>query len=73
MDIRQGGPSGPVVASGNGSGAGWSGIDDIVVQAGPVAYYVSIDWYFAEEALEDQTIFSSVRVTTAGAVVRRSY
>lgn len=71
--IRRDRWSGPVVASGSGGCPNWSGIDDVVVPAGTMLYFVTIDWWDSGGGIDDQTVFGNVSVSTAGDIVRLNY
>jgi len=71
--VRRGGWYGPVVASGSATGAGWSGINDLIVPVSTTPYYVRIDWYWAEGDESDQTDFPNIDVSTPGQTIRLSY
>jgi hypothetical protein len=65
--------SGTVVASGSGGCPNWSGVNDVAVPVSATPYFVLIDWWNSYDEYYDQTVFSSVYVTTPGQVVRLSY
>jgi hypothetical protein len=65
--------SGTVVASGSGGCPNWSGVNDVAVPVSATPYFVIIDWWNSYDEYYDQTVFSSVPVTTPGQVVRLSY
>lgn len=65
--------SSPVVARGVGACPNWDGVDDVAVPVGPTAYLVIVDWWDSYWGYDDQTVFTNVKVTTPGQVVRLSY
>lgn len=79
--VRLGGATGGIVATGSATGESWTGVNDIVVPVRATAYYVQVDYEYWEylgatwgwELIPDTTIFPSVPVTEADAVIRLSY
>jgi hypothetical protein len=61
------------VATGSDGCPDWSGVNDIPVSSGRT-YYVRLDWYVdGGTYFEDQVIYESVNVPTAGEVIRLPY
>ncbi|MHB1439075.1 MAG: OmpL47-type beta-barrel domain-containing protein, partial [Thiobacillus sp.] len=79
--VRLGGATGGIVATGSATGESWTGVNDIVVPVRATPYYVRVDYEYWEylgaawgwELIPDSTIFPSVPVTEADAVIRLSY
>ena len=65
--------SSPIVASGSGSCPNWSGVNDVTLPVGPTGYLVIVGWWDSYGGNDDQTVFSNVKVTTPGQVIRLSY
>jgi hypothetical protein len=72
--IRAGGSSGPIVASGSGTGP-WDGVDDELVPVSATPYYVYTYYQYWDGSIfeQDSTIFPNVVVDTPGQVVTVHY
>jgi hypothetical protein len=75
--IRRGGPSGYIVTTGSGGGAGWDGIDDIVLPVSGTAYYVEGWWYAPSIGFDEPMEFFDgspyVFLTSDGQIEVRTY
>lgn len=75
-EVRRGGYSGTLVASGSAAvtpDEGWTGINDVVVPVYPTPYHVSIDWWDSHFGWDDNTTFPEVYATTPGEIIELRY
>jgi len=72
-EIRLGGSSGYLIASGGNGNPGWSGVDDVVVPVNRTPYHISIDWWDSYYGWDDNTTFPSVLADTPDEIIRLSY
>jgi len=71
--VRDNNESGPIVATGAGSGVGWDGIDDVAVPTQVEPYWVQIQWYDDESFDGGSTLHFPVYVTGDGQIVPLQY
>ncbi len=79
--VRLGGATGSVVSAGSDTGAGWTGVNDILVPVRATPYWVQVNYWYWEylggaygwELIPASRTFTTVSFTTSGEVVRLSY